>query len=279
MKKNQIFLILLCVLVLVALYFYLQQGKIATTPDSQPSTETNEIWSSYTLPSNLELPATDPSLAIINHKYYSLGYNELYEQAAWVAYSICLSELQNPVKRKDHFMADPSVSTGSATLDDYKRSGYDRGHLAPAADMAWSKTAMDESFYMSNMSPQEPSFNRGIWKKLEEQVRTWVYTDTLLFVVTGPVFTENMKHIGGNEVAVPNYYYKIVADFSWPEIKTIAFVMPNEGSKESIYNYVVSIDSVEQLTGLDFFYQLPDALEDAAEAQNNWQQWAVNSAR
>jgi endonuclease G len=90
-------------------------------------------------------------------------------------------------KRKDNFRSDPKVKTGSAALSDYKGSGYDRGHLAPAADFKWSATAMSESFYMSNMSPQVPGFNRGIWKNIESTVRNWAVENDEIYIVTGPV--------------------------------------------------------------------------------------------
>ena len=118
------------------------------------------------------LPSQQSNGQIVHHANYTLQYNEEHEQASWVAYRLTSHHLQNPsTKRKDNFRSDPKVKTGSATLSDYKGSGYDRGHLAPAADFKWSSTAMSESFYMSNMSPQVPGFNRGIWKKLESKIR------------------------------------------------------------------------------------------------------------
>ena len=128
---------------------------------------------SYTFAQQLELPL--PSNGETEHQTgYSLEHNEKTEQSFWVAYELTKEEVSGTVKRKDAFRSDPTISTGSAVLSDYKGSGYDRGHLAPAADMKWSKKVMSESFYMSNMSPQDPSFNRGIWKKLEEKVRDWL---------------------------------------------------------------------------------------------------------
>ena len=105
---------------------------------------------------------------------FDLGYNEKYEQASWVAYVLTREEVESGmINRTDNFRVDTSISTGSANLADYRGSGYDRGHLAPAGDMKWNATAMSESFLMSNMSPQTPSFNRGIWRSLESRVRVW----------------------------------------------------------------------------------------------------------
>ena len=116
-------------------------------------------------------------------------------------------------KRGDDFRPDPAVPTGSATPQDYTRSGYDRGHLAPAADMSFSAKAMSESFYMSNMSPQAPQFNRGIWSKLEKQVRHFATKEKRIVVVTGPILpAEKNITIGANKVTVPQYYYKVIYD-------------------------------------------------------------------
>ena len=192
--------------------------------------------------------------------------NEGHEQANWVAYELTVSETGGKFKRTNKFIEDPLVSTGSATSKDYKKSGYDQGHLAPAADMAWSEITMKESFYFSNMSPQEPSFNRGIWKKLEEYVRYWACDNETIYVVTGPVLTEGLPSIGPNKVSVPEYYYKVILDYTLPEIKGIGFIMPNAGSKESLKTYAVTIDSVEKVTGIDFFYRLPDDQEGIIES-------------
>ncbi len=162
---------------------------------------------------NIELPHYTNDSEIIQHTGYALKYNEQYEQAEWVAYQLTDIEVNGKYERSDNFRKDPFVSTGSATLKDYKGSGYDRGHLIPASDMKWSPDAMSSSFYMSNMSPQDPSFNRGIWKKLEEQVREWAVDNREIYVVTGPVLTNGLyQTIGVNKVAVPNHYYKVVLD-------------------------------------------------------------------
>ena len=139
---------------------------------------------------NLELPHYTNDSEIIQHTGYALKYNEQYEQAEWVAYQLTIEEVNGNYERSDNFRKDSHISTGSATLKDYRNSGFDRGHLIPASDMKWSPDAMSSSFYMSNMSPQDPSFNRGIWKKLEEQIRSWAVENREIYVVTGPVLTD-----------------------------------------------------------------------------------------
>jgi len=211
-------------------------------------------------------PAYEANQAIIERPYYTLRYSEEHEQAMWVAYMLAADSLnQRTFDRKDDFRKDPRIKTGSADLDDYKGSGFDRGHLAPAADFSYDEFALSQSFYMSNMSPQDPSFNRGIWKKLEEQVRNWAKKDKQIYVVTGPVLNKKYKTIGANGVSVPEYYYKIILDIQQPEIKAIAFLMKNEKSDKGLNSFVVTIDSVEKLTGLDFFPTMPDEMENALE--------------
>jgi endonuclease G len=224
----------------------------------------------------LELPATKEGDKIITHSGYSFLYNETHEQATWVAYELTREETKKLFDRTDKFIPDPDVNTGTANNADYKESGYDRGHLAPAADMGWSSTSVAESFYFSNMSPQVPAFNRGIWKKLEEQVRDWAIENDAVYIVTGPVLSEGLPTIGDNKVSVPAYYYKIILDFREPEIKSIAFIIPNKGSTEQLSHYAVSIDSVEIVTGLDFFPLLPDEQEAKLEKTTCISCWSWN---
>ena len=225
----------------------------------------------------LEIPKTNSKDAIITHTGYSLLYNEIHEQALWVAYELTKEETIKLYERTNKFISDPKVTTLTASHSDYKRSGYDRGHLAPASDMGWSSIAMKESFYYSNMSPQEPSFNRGIWKNLEELVRTWAVENNQVYIVTGPVLENRLKSIGFNKVSVPNYYYKIILDYRKPSIKGIGFILPNLGSKEPLQHYAVTIDSVEKLTGIDFFPLLQDKQENHIESRLCIECWTWKS--
>lgn len=219
------------------------------------------------VPDGLEFPAITANDKIIRHLGYSFLYSETFEQSVWVAYELTKDEVRGGVERDDQFRPDPAVATGTGNNSDYSGSGYDRGHLAPAADMGWSPEAMSESFYFSNMSPQVPSFNRGIWKKLEEMVRTWAIENEAVYVVTGPVLHENLPVIGKNGVAIPEYYYKVILDYRQPEIKGIGFIMANAASGASLREFAVPIDSVERFTGLEFFHQLSDQEERVIESK------------
>jgi len=204
---------------------------------------------------------------VVFHKAYSLKYNEEHEQADWVRYTLTKEHLMmKQVARKNNFKVDTLVKTGSAAPADYKHSGYDRGHLAPAADMSWSKETMEESFYMSNMSPQLPSFNRGIWKRLEGKIRDWAKKYDTLYVVTGPVLRDSLKTIGKNKVSVPEYFYKALLVYTTNNKKAIGFILPNAKSSTAIDSFAVSVDSVESVTGIDFFSTLPDPIENILES-------------
>ena len=195
---------------------------------------------------NLSYGGPGKADSIVEREGYALGYIEKHEQPAWVQYIMTADEVsRRAAKRGDDFRPDPDVPTGSATPQDYTRSGYDRGHLAPAADMSFSVKTMSESFFMSNMSPQAPQFNRGIWSKLEKQVRHFATKEKRIVVVTGPILpAEKTITIGANKVTVPQYYYKVIYDTTLPE-KMIGFVLPNKGSNADLRTFVVTVDRVE----------------------------------
>ncbi|MCD6397772.1 MAG: DNA/RNA non-specific endonuclease [Spirochaetaceae bacterium] len=225
-------------------------------------------------PELLAIPYTNSGDIVIHHNGFSLLYSEKYEQAAWVGYLLTKKEVFGKIPRSNNFREDPTILSGSAKLEDYKGSGYDRGHLAPAGDLKWSKISMKDSFYLSNMSPQAPGFNRDLWRRLEEWVRTQTVNNKELIVVTGPVLTDGpFKKIGIDEVAVPKRYFKVLLDFEKPEIKAIGFIMENRASKKPVTDFAVTVDTVEETTGIDFFYLLPDTLEDKLESQNNIKLW------
>jgi endonuclease G len=217
------------------------------------------------IPQGIEIPATSKNDHLICHSGYCLAYDKENKLAKWVAYELTLAETQGTFARNDKFKPDPLITKNSASLADYKKSGYDRGHLAPAADMKWSAEAMAESFYLSNMSPQDKSFNRGIWKKLEEQVREWAIENKSVYIATGPLLEQGLPIIGPNKIPIPKAFYKVILDYTQPEIKAIGFIVPNQGSSLPLKQFVVSIDSIEKLTKIDFYPLLPDQIETRLE--------------
>ena len=222
-----------------------------------------------------ELPAYSKTDWIIWHIGYSLAYDENYKLAKWVAYELTLEETKGTFARNDKFKPDPLITKNSASLVDYKKSGYDRGHLAPAADMKWSLDAMKESFFLSNMCPQDKSFNRGIWKKLEEQVRDWAIENKSVYIATGPLLEQGLPTIGPNKIPIPKAFYKVILDYTQPDIKAIGFVVPNQGSSLPIASFALPIDSIEQLTHINFFEKLPDDIENRIEQSVCNQCWGL----
>ena len=220
---------------------------------------------------------------IIAHRRFALAYDDEHEQAEWVAYVLDGELLRRPwTKRNDNFRPDPFVKAGSATSEDYRNSGYDRGHLVAAADLAYDSLAMDETFYMSNISPQARQFNQGIWRELEETARDWAKKFDRLYVVTGPVLTDVPKGSIGrdNEISIPAAYFKVFLDLSEPELKAIGFLLPNQVSFEPLYQYAVSVDDVEDVTGIDFFGELlPADLERELERDGNIDLWPFDKKK
>lgn len=291
-KISSIFLLTVVVVISIVVFFRLGKKEDALAEKKEKTethvTETTEP-NEQEEENSVQVETMDPSVVyelpacaeaqIIRHMGYSLQYDEGYEQARWVAYQLTEAETVKSYKRTDAFLPDPEVKSGSANDSDYKRSGFDRGHLAPAADMGWSAQTMAESFYYSNMSPQLPGFNRGIWKRLEEQVRSWAVELDTIYVVTGPVFSPKMNYIGPDHVAVPNYYYKAILYMHGTDRRAIGFIMENRASKAELYSYAVSIDSVEKVTGLDFFPALEDKWESEIEKSSCVSCWNWSKGR
>ena len=208
----------------------------------------------------------------IDYTGHSVYFNSDYRIPNCVVYELIESELEGSVPRYKNFDSDPNVRC-SATTQDYIRSGYDRGHMAPAGDMKWSRNAMRESFYLSNICPQHKLLNTGTWHKLENRVREWTKRDSALIVVSGPILSGNMKTIGDNEVAVPSHFFKaILAPYTVPQ-RAIGFVFENDKCTKKLKKYAVSIDEIERITGYDLFYELDDSIEGIIESHCNYNEW------
>jgi len=208
---------------------------------------------------------------LIEHTYYTLSYSSTHRQAEFSSYFLSPASIQGGQERTDDFRVDPKVKTNPVKSTDYQGSGYDRGHLCPAADMALNVTAMSETFFMSNMSPMTPSFNRGIWSKLEDWVREAALQEGGLFVVTGPVLSKSCGSIK-QFITIPCSFYKIVFK-GGSNPKMLGFLLSNAGASGSVQQFVVSIDALEQQTGIDFFPQLADEIEQSLESKVSLLGW------
>lgn len=263
-KNNTIYSVLILVCIVG---FWLFENFY--TPDAYSTTSDDELKTS--IPSYL-LPNSSKG-SLVEHDHFMLSYNEAYEQAEWVAYMLKKSHLTYDDRKRPYFIEDPKVKTKSADWRNYKGSGYDRGHLCPAGDRRFSEYAYNETFYTSNISPQDRDFNSGMWNRLEMQVRRWAKNYGEIFVVTGGVLEDGLNEIGDEDVAVPKYYYKIVAKGSKENLKVLAFLMPNRESSEALQNFVVPVDRIEKVTGLNFFEQLSDKIESELEGKSSLRGW------
>ncbi|MGI9551407.1 MAG: DNA/RNA non-specific endonuclease [Aurantibacter sp.] len=239
------------------------------TPDSystpEGSTSKTEIPEQF-------LPSSTMG-ELVEHQHFTLSYNEPFEQAVWVAHMLKKEHLTYDDRRRPYFIEDPKVKTKSADWRNYKGSGYDRGHLCPAGDRRFSEQAYNETFYTSNISPQDRDFNAGVWNRLELHIRQWAKRYGTLFVVTGGVLEDGLEEIGEEDVDVPRYFYKIVARGDSENLKLIGFLILGEESTKPLQQFTVSVDSIERMTGIDFFEKLPENLEVELERKVETDGW------
>lgn len=226
----------------------------------------------------LGLPKLEAGEEVVVHPGHMLVYSEKHEQPKWVAHIAVPDLITGNLARIDSFLPDPLVKTGTAVTADYWNSGFDRGHMVPSADMRWNFDALKGTYYYSNICPQTPDLNRGAWAELEDWGRRYVnFSKRRIFVVTGPVLRDGLptlqKADRKNEVSIPELFWKVIADLDGEQPKAIAFVMRNAAQEYPPISYSVPVDSVEKLTGLDFFPELDDALEDRIEAMREPKDW------
>lgn len=271
-KKNYFFLALL----LIVLFALKEFKPELFSPQAEPQTTTSQALPQENRTTTGEvyfLPSSTTN-QIIEHSTYYLSYSEKHEQAEWVAYELTPEHISGGKHKRPHFSRDPKVSTESAHSNTYKNSGYTRGHLLPAGDRVFSKQAYEETFYTSNISPQLAELNTGIWNSLEMKVRNFVKKNGKVYVVTGGVLTDNLETIGAEKVAVPEYFYKVLLHHNGNQYQMRAYLIPHkEENRKKLPNYLVTVDSIETLTGIDFFPFLEDTLEEELEAKVEHKGW------
>ena len=269
-KLGWIIALIALIPIIYGVYLYCQQ--IRSSQKDEPKTNTSlQVLSSKELA--IPISMTPQQEQIIRHTGYTVSYNKELKLPNWVSYELTREETKGQEKRNNRFIADPLVKGIIATNADYARSGYDKGHMAPAADMKWSPQAMKESFYFSNMCPQHPQLNRRGWKNLEEKIRDWAIADSAIIIICGPIITKQPKTIGKNKVAVPQQYFKVILSPFVRPMRAIGFLFNNRQALEPLSTYAVTVDSIERLTNMDFFASLPDEIENKIEAEENYFQW------
>ena len=247
--------LILVLLGLLAYKYQLFDGKLF---DKIPTIESNEEKPEILTPTQhggaLEIPMMQSSTGgqVLKRKGYTLSYNADYKTPQWVAWELTKKETKGKEERTDKFLPDPDVRGAKAYTGDYTKSGYDRGHMAPAADMKWSKQAMEESD----------------WNDLEEKSRQWAKKYGAVYIACGPIYdTKRPKRIGNNKVAVPNAFYKVILINDKKNPQAMGFIFPNSAGHKPLKKYVVTVDSIEKRTEIDFFPALPDEVENRIEAE------------
>lgn len=259
-KRNRF--IILFIIVIAVLYFIEKRVDLA----NEEYPELTEADRETSLEFEEDVFPMSTTATLVHHAYYSLSYSEPYEQAEWVAYELKKSHLSYNKFDRPYFVQDREVQTGSADWRNYKNSGFDRGHLCPAGDRRFSYEAFLETFLTSNISPMNHDFNRGVWNDLEKQVRRWAKIKDGVFVITGGVLSDNLNTIGEEGVGVPDHFYKIVANRTKGNWELIAFLIPNRPISDSYREYTTTIDNIEAKTGIDFFPNFEDDLEEKLES-------------
>jgi endonuclease G, mitochondrial len=231
----------------------------------------NTQTTTYLDTEKFDFSPTSTSNDIYTNDAYSFSYKEEYEQSEWVAYELNKSDLVTKDYDRPYFNQDKSVKTKSADWRNFKNSGYNKGHLCPAADRKSSYEMYEKTFLTSNASPQLYDFNAGLWNRLEQKVRYWASRYNGVYVITGGVLEKNLKTIGSEDVAVPNYFYKVI--LTKDKKNMIGFLVPHEDSDKPLYDFVVPVDEIEKMTGIDFFSALPDDIEEKLEANKGYKNW------
>lgn len=260
-KRKKLFVNLMVAVVLAGFVWYQNSCQRATYPLEQ-----------------LQLPQLKANLSSqeIQHEGYTVSYNAQWLLPNWVAYELTAQEVEGELPRTDRFYPDPLVVGKQATNNDYRKSGYDRGHMAPAADMKWSETAMRESFYFTNICPQLHNLNAGVWQDFEDRGRKWAKQYGSVYIVCGPIVNKKaLGTIGENQVVVPDGFYKVFLINDNGRYEGLGLLFDHVSGRKKLKNYACTIDSVEQVTGIDFFYRLPNDVEARVEAEVNYSVWGL----
>lgn len=274
MRKNSYIFILLLAAVLCIASVVVVNNQSVEEPVAEPlpAAEVDQTVAYELVRLNNDQPEH-----VIEHIGYTVSYNPNWLVPNWVAYELTVDETGGEQERSNHFKPDPLVEGDPVVTSDYSKSGYDRGHMAPAADMKWSEQAMRESFYMTNICPQLHNLNAGDWKDLEEMARSWAQQYGSIYIACGPIVEADYPTIGKTHtIAVPAAFYKVFLRQTKEGWTSIGFIMPNQAGNRPLMTYMLTVDEVEAQTGLDFFYNLPDSIEAQVESDYNISYWTLS---
>ncbi len=276
MKVKSIILIaLFAAVAIVAAVAFKDAPSTAVEPSDSTaaSTQNTQAESDLSSLTKVMVPA-GADYTPLSYEGFDVAFSPSHHQPAYVAWVLTPDHTDGPFSRKDvDFASDPSVS-GCASLADYKGSGYDRGHMAPAADMKWSLKAMQHCHYLTNMCPQDNALNSGAWATVEKNTRKWASKYGALVIIAGPVLTDVMpRTIGSSHIPVPERFFKVILAPQANPPMGIAFIMPNSKVEGGAQSTTATIDQIEAITGYDFFSALPDDIETQLEAHSALHEW------
>ena len=265
-KQSKTLLLILAAALLLIYYFFLSGREEAVTSPLQLGDGTL-----------MELPAISGDEPVIQHAGFTLAYDADAKIPRWVAYELTGEETHGEAERDEIlFKMDPSYNRTQAMREDYSESGWTKGHMACAADFKWDSDALEETFYLTNICPQDEDLNKGDWNYLEKQVRYWARDYGRVWVVSGPIIGSNRYGtIGERDVVVPDAFFKAVLRQDDKGYRSIAFVMNNDAERYYLDKCSMSVNDLEQRTGLDFFPALPDEVEESVESQYRPRDWGI----
>lgn len=221
-----------------------------------------------------EIPTLRKTDKVIVYEGFTLSYNSRTLLPDWVAYELTSSEVDGQYPRSNGFGMDLSYKGKQAMREDYSNSGWDKGHMAPAADMKWSQTAMYESFYLTNICPQNHDLNGNDWLTLEKLGREWAQRYGSVYIICGPIIGKGQYGtIGDNKVAVPDAFFKAFLVVQDHRYHAIAFVMQNESTHHRIQEYAMTINDLEEMIGIDLFPNIDDSIEEMIESDLYFKFW------
>lgn len=229
-------------------------------------------------PENFLLQGTRQGVSeqFLYRKAYVVSYNKDTRQPNWVAWCLTRDHADGDIPRQQQFIEDTDVPYPRPTLEDYRRSGYDRGHMCPAGDNKWDKQAMYESFYLTNMCPQNPSLNSGLWNRFEQDCRSWAKKYGEIYIVCGPIFLgQTHKTIGYNHIVVPEAFFKVVLCMKGKP-QGVGIILRNIPEQTNADICLYSIDEIEKITNIDFFPNLSDDIEQSVESEIDYNFWSIN---
>lgn len=266
-KSPVIFLLIIIIGIIILLVFLARAKKNIAVQESEKFEQIQV--------EKLEIPVFVESRTsqVIEHTGFTVSYNADWRIPNWVAYELTKQETEGTVERARHFVPDPDVRGICPETRDYSNSGFDRGHMAPAADMKWSEQAMRESFYLSNICPQNHNLNAGVWKSLEEKTRDWANLYQSVYVVCGPIVSEDCSVIGSCDISVPDAFYKVLLTSANNQWQAIGFYFENKAGTRPLRTFCKTVDELEEMTGIDFFPQLNDEVENRVESSSDFQFW------